>query len=422
MSTHLKRLSYQAGFSLVEIMVGLVIGLIATLVIMQTFSAFEGNKRSTTGIADTQTNGSIGLYMVQRELQFAGYGVPVASGTLPEIKESAMKLTYEDYTDPALYPTQASILAAQAAKTATYDANLVTEAAKIASGVNFSALKCNPAPILNLDADDDPLTPDVPVDIITPVTLTDGAAGNDTITIQYGTTSRGAMPTSLTTIAGVNQVGVSNNLGCRPGDVVLVVGNSNSPDSDTACVGSKVTSVEVTSGTNTWLDTVGNSNQILVTNNVGMYNPGKPRKLACLGQIRQSIFDINGNELRKNNRPVVTEIVAMQAQYGISPTANSEHVTQWVSATGAVWGASPIPVASRNRIKAVRVALVARNNLLERDVVSQACTGAAVGPAKVCIWGNQDVNLPDANWANYRYRAYEIVIPLRNVLAASPQL
>jgi type IV pilus assembly protein PilW len=273
---------------------------------------------------------------------------------------------------------------------------------------------------LNLDADNDPLTPNVPVDIITPVTITDGAAGNDTITIQYGTTTRGAMPTSVTTIAGVNQVGVANNLGCTPGDVVLVVGDSNA--GDTTCVGSKVTSVWQNPATQQWLDVVGNSNQILVQSNAGMYVAGMSKRLACLGQVRQIIFDVNGNELRKNNRPIVTEVVALQAQYGISPTANSERVTQWVNASGGTWGASPMAVANRNRIKAVRVALVARNNLLERNVVSQACNGAATGPAKVCIWGNQNVNLPDANWANYRYREYEIVIPLRNVLAASPQL
>lgn len=127
-------------------------------------------------------------------------------------------------------------------------------------------------------------------------------------------------------------------------------------------------------------------------------------------------------------QPITAEIVALQAQYGISATANSEVVNPlvpqsgWVNATGATWGASPLAIGARNRIKAVRVALVARNNLLEKTVVSQACNGTAVGPAKVCIWGNQNVTLPDANWANYRYRVYEIVIPLRNILAASPQL
>jgi len=417
MSRYLKRIGFQRGFTLVELMVGLVIGLIATLIIMQTFSAFEGNKRSTTGIADAQTNGSIGLYMIQRELQFAGYGVPVASGTLPTISTKPDSMQYEDYVGK----TDTEIAAIYAAKLAQYNAQLVTDAATVTAGKNFSALRCNPAPILNLDADNDPTTADVPVDIITPAIITDGAAGNDIIRIQYGTTSRGAIPTVVNTIAGTNQVGVANNLGCRPGDVALVVGDSN--DGDTACVGSRVTSVEVTDGGGKkWLDVIGNSNQILVQNNAGMFVAGQPKRLACLGQVRQSIFQIVNNELTKNTRPIVTEIVAMQAQYGVSATANSEVVNQWVDATGGTWGADPLAINARNRIKAIRLALVARNNLLERDVVSQNCSGAATGPARVCVWGNQNVNLPDANWANYRYRTYEIIVPLRNVLAASPQL
>src|SRR4030067_3297632 len=63
----------QAGFTLVEIMVGLAIAMLATLVIMQVFSVFEAQKRTTTGTADAQTNGGIALYNIGRELQIAGY-------------------------------------------------------------------------------------------------------------------------------------------------------------------------------------------------------------------------------------------------------------------------------------------------------------------------------------------------------------
>ena len=66
---------HQTGFSLIEILVGLVIGLLATLVIMQVFSVFEGQKRTTTGSADAQTNGSIALYSIASELKMAGYGL-----------------------------------------------------------------------------------------------------------------------------------------------------------------------------------------------------------------------------------------------------------------------------------------------------------------------------------------------------------
>ena len=63
----------QVGFSLVEILVGLAIGMFATLVIMQVLSVFEAQRRTTSGSADAQTNGSIALYTIGRELQLAGY-------------------------------------------------------------------------------------------------------------------------------------------------------------------------------------------------------------------------------------------------------------------------------------------------------------------------------------------------------------
>ena len=65
----------QTGFSLVELLVGLAIGLLASLVIMQVFSVFEGQKRTTTGSADAQTNGNIALFSIGRELKMAGFGL-----------------------------------------------------------------------------------------------------------------------------------------------------------------------------------------------------------------------------------------------------------------------------------------------------------------------------------------------------------
>lgn len=400
---------YQPGFTLVELMVGLVIGLIATLVIMQTFSAFEGSKRTTTGTSDAQTNGSIGLYMLQRELQFAGYGIPVIGGTLPQITVRPDQLTFQDYTAK----TQAQIDAEYATALAAYNTKIAAESATVQSGEVYSALKCNPAPALSVDADNNPATPDITIDVITPVVITDGGTDSDTIAIRYGTTTRGGMQTRVVTTGGSNYVGVENNMGCRTGDVVLVTRNSNT--GDTTCMATKVTS------TNAQMDAA--TNAIDVLSNAGM---GLNNRLACLGQLRQTVFGVgagaNANQLQKNGDNIISGIVNLQAQYGVAATANSEVVINWVDATGGTWAAPT--VANRNRIKAVRIALVARNNLLERNVVSQACTGAATGPARVCVFGG-DVNLAanlGADWNRYRYRTYEVIVPLRNVLAASPQL
>ncbi len=63
-----------AGFSLVEMMIGLVIGMIAVIVMMQVFSVSEGYKRTTTGGDDAQNNGAIALYALQRDLRQSGLG------------------------------------------------------------------------------------------------------------------------------------------------------------------------------------------------------------------------------------------------------------------------------------------------------------------------------------------------------------
>ncbi len=69
----------QLGFSLPEIMVGMVIGLLGIIIIMQVTSVFEGQKRTTTSGDDAQNGGAIALYSVQRDISQAGYGFSSAN-------------------------------------------------------------------------------------------------------------------------------------------------------------------------------------------------------------------------------------------------------------------------------------------------------------------------------------------------------
>jgi type IV pilus assembly protein PilW len=66
---------YTAGFSLIEVMIGLLIGMIAIIVMLQVFSLSETHKRTTTGGDDAQNNGALGLYAIQRDMQQSGLGV-----------------------------------------------------------------------------------------------------------------------------------------------------------------------------------------------------------------------------------------------------------------------------------------------------------------------------------------------------------
>lgn len=63
------------GVTLIELMIGLLLGLVVVLVAAQVLSFAEGQKRITTSGADAQVNGALALYTLQREIQMAGYGL-----------------------------------------------------------------------------------------------------------------------------------------------------------------------------------------------------------------------------------------------------------------------------------------------------------------------------------------------------------
>lgn len=345
--------SRQAGFSLIEILVGLVIGLLATLVIMQVFSVFEGQKRSTSGSADAQTNGSIALMNIQRDLQMAGFGLP-----LP-----------------------------------------------LADRENTS-LKCNLFP--DYDPDNNAATNNSTN--LFPIVIQDGAANtNDTVIVRYSSTaSMGAVPVKVSNTAVVTAapgLAVENNIGCTAGDVVMISNGA-------IC---SMATISIPNG-------VPDPTHIILAADpliAGALVPGA--KLACMGNWQNYRYEVVNNELQLNGSPIVSEVVNLQAQYGVSAAANSNQVNQWVNAV-APWAAPT--VADRNRIKAVRIVVVVRNGLREKENVTTPCTTSKGvinnGP---CAWDDTDYSAApmidlsaDAAWQKYRYRAFETIIPLRNML------
>ncbi len=338
--------SYQYGLGLPEIMVGLVIGLIASIVIVQVMGVFEGQKRTTGGSADTQTNGSIALSVIQRQLQVAGFGLPIYS-------------------------------------------------------TKNTALKCDPSP--TFDNDGDPATPEVG---IFPVMIKDGGAagGSDEITIRSGSTPMGGSPIRISNVIG-DVVSVTNNLGCADGDIVLV---SSLP----ACIMRKVATVNKVDTTQINLEPGGAAVTIGAT-------------MACMGNWRDTVYKVSSGNLMENTTSSVADIVNIQAQYGISPSPDDNHVDHWVdAASGGIWEATATTptVANRNTIKAVRIAIVARSGLMEKEEVTTPCPAPSnsKGP---CAWigtaadpaPNIDLTA-DPNWKHYRYRVFETIVPLRNII------
>ena len=122
---------------------------------------------------------------------------------------------------------------------------------------------------------------------------------------------------------------------------------------------------------------------------------------------------------------MATDVVQMHAQYGISASVGSDVVASWVDASGATWAAPT--AANVNLIKAVRVVVVTRSKEPEGTLVTAAsCTNSnGVVNAGPCSFDDaaapaidlSALSVPSGRtWRNYRYRVHKVVIPLRNVI------
>ncbi len=72
--THLSRPRRSRGFSLVEILVGVAIGMVGMLVIFRTVATWDTHTRSTTSGGDAQTAGSLAMFNFERDVKQAGLG------------------------------------------------------------------------------------------------------------------------------------------------------------------------------------------------------------------------------------------------------------------------------------------------------------------------------------------------------------
>jgi len=407
--------SYQTGFTLVELMVGLAIGMLATLVIVQVISVFEAQSRSTRGSADAQTNGGIAMYTIAHDMQLAGYPLMSTSNGAP-----------------------------LGCTTLTIDG-----AADVPNG-----------------------TTDV-TNRLSPVVITDGIVGtganaspSDAITIRYGDTAMGGVPTQTMGVLpdplNPTTVGVKNTFGCQVPNPVAAYATLPVMaliTSGTSCYMSTVTTVQYVDPTVPRPQPNPPPETMTLANVPTVVNPGV--NLACLGTWHEVTYRVNDGNLERcdlpqavaaggncdptafpnaNFVPSVVGIVNLQAQYGISDgtlpssSPNYNRIIRWVDATG-VWSAPT--VANRNRIKAVRIAVVARNAKLETSAVTSACSSTTLAnPTGLCAWDATsalptpplappfvaspaptiDLSASNSQWLQYRYRVFNTIIPLRNVI------
>ena len=77
-----RRLSNERGVGLIEVMVGIVIGMLIVLMIFQVYLVTEGQKRTITSSNDAQENASYGLFLLGQDLAGAGNVISASTAAL----------------------------------------------------------------------------------------------------------------------------------------------------------------------------------------------------------------------------------------------------------------------------------------------------------------------------------------------------
>jgi type IV pilus assembly protein PilW len=372
------RMQRQSGFTIVELMVGVLIGLIATVVMFQVFAVSEGQKRTTTGAGDAQQSGLVSLFQMERDVRMAGFGL-----NLPTLLGCQLNGWNEE----------------------------------AAAGFSFP---------------------------FAPVTIANGASGApDTVTVVYGSSDTLGQPERLRNpVATASAVyDVNNRYGFALGDVVVLA------EAGKSCTVAQVSALTGTStighASGSYVDSAGQPRPtkyngtvspfpgyaawLRATNTGGrIFNLGNAPTMTTYAVQNNSLVAIDATA-PATSVVVADGIVQLQAQYGYDGdgdgritaptnvgTLNAAGADQWADTLPAVMTAQ-----NWSRIVAVRMAVVARSVTPEKPNTAGVCTTTTVGPR----WFARDpatpylidVSATGTDWGCYRYRVFEVTIPIRNV-------
>jgi len=409
----------ERGFSMVELLVAMLIGLIGMIIIFQVFEVSESIKRSTTSGGDAQQNGAIALYSIERDFKNAGMGFNDTTFAGCDIVGYDNKRATPDFPPAGVTMKLAPVFITSGAATTAPDQISVlygSQPQAVGSVPLFS----------DMDA-----TKNGADDLI--VTNPFGYNLGDVFILDQPATTKKCAVMEVTAITGSNQV--SHN----PSPNYLYAAASRTPRFNKAG-GLGV----VYQGTGT-----ANVSRVFNLGNLYYVPPGgtAPINLPVYNfyAVANGSLTVTSQFLIDNSgQPTVTSIadniVQMRAVYGLddgvsdgvtvtynvgAPKAGDGIVDRYVDA--ATFNAL-VPVPWANLI-AVRVAVVSRSALPEKPSsgkLSDPCdatlsepqwTGTPWANAPLSYKTRLDVSstvpAPDS-WTCYRYRVFETTIPLRN--------
>ncbi|MDD2919238.1 prepilin-type N-terminal cleavage/methylation domain-containing protein [Rhodoferax sp.] len=376
-----KRQKGQKGYSLIELMISLVIGLVTVLALTQVAVEFERQKRTTVGAGDTVDAANVALQLMRNGLMSAGHGIN--------------------------------------------SANAIGCALTVYRESNNTTLTLNAA--------------NVALPGLFPVYITQGAGtASDTLTVAAGNSRFFAETGLFSSHAGdTGNFVTDSNFGFQIRDLILLTETAGGP-----CAVRQL-SADLSAGNPQELEHQAGTGVTSYNNPAGVVTAaGVPIAFTGAAMVSDlgSAFTIhqytvaNGNfqraELLTNSTATLFgNAMTLQAQYGFR---NADGTTAWCETIG---GAGCLTITNDAsgwlRLTAVRLALVIRNPQLEGRDRDGNCT---TSPEEL-TWGDVRRNvvpLPLPPWGSfslggitdarcYRYQVVETIVPVRNVLWSVPQ-
>ena len=358
------------GFTIIEIMIGLAIGLLTLLAIYKLLATSEGRRRTTAAVSQAQTAGALALFAIERDIRSAGLGF---AGMDPAYLGCTVQ-AYKEGRDPAQY--------------------------------TFPLL---PVQIVNGNE----------------LRVLTGSSANMFIGARYSASASGVFTMERGNAgfqAGDVAVGTSDT---NPGNCLLMEVTAGAGSSMTGPGGVDEDDPHVrhmaTSYTNFYTGA-----SVTPQRNGGLYvdmldggdtSLGEGWLFSLGNRPTRNVWRVQNNQLMRydfldetdsKSVAVAEDVLQMVAEYGLDGNGDGKvKDEEWTSFNVE---SGPTPVASNMaRLMAVRVAILVRSSQYERDAVTTAAPKWANG-SKSFEMGVGD------EWQHYRYRVYESVIPLRNTI------
>ena len=431
--------SLAQGFSLIEILVGVAIGLIGCVIIFQVFAVSEGYKRSTTGGADAQVAGALALYALEREIKMAGFGIN------ERVALGCNMLGYTSTRTPASYNLSLAPVQIHAGATAaTSDIISVNYGTPYDFVPGYGLIAASMAPGANFRLEN-----------------RGGVRKFDFLVVEQP----GQANCSLLNVANIPLDGVP------PAPVAC--GGSNTTDSVEICGTAKIDADGVSRTYNPAGGLAGAPTYTVAstTANTRYFDLGAEPVFNVYRVLNDALAVCNmrisdcgcaGGCIAANWTPIVENVVYMKAYYGMdtnddgtvdtfdsricrdtahpyTPVAGDNFGGQWTTSSDTnsdglhdTWTPGAPSAYDWSRVMAIRLAVVVRSQQYEKtdldtgfntvagviklwpDAPSGEKTGCVnsatlSGPAST----GPTYTIPDLK---YRYRVFETIIPLRNVL------